>query len=301
MIMPVFTAHPTEAKRRLVLLKLGAPHRRAGRPTSATPRRGGAGRARPCARRSSPSGRATRRAPAPTVLDEVRGGLYHFERTLFELAPEFARKLERALAREYAGAPSRRSSCASGAGWAATATATPTSRWRRPRRRCASTRGSRCASACARWTSAARPPHLHRAAGRAAGAGREPGARRPGVPERSAGRASATRTNPIGRSWRCVTAGSAPARGGRGALARRPRPRPGTYRGVDGFLEDLRLVEESLRAHRGQRLAEGRLGTLMPQADIFGFHLATLDLRQHSRAAPGRWPRCSRARGCASD
>src|SRR5262245_13025820 len=32
----------------------------------------------------------------------------------------------------------------------------------------------------------------------------------------------------------------------------------------------------------GARLAQGRLGRLLAQARIFGFHLATLDLRQHS-------------------
>src|SRR6266581_988579 len=60
------------------------------------------------------------------------------------------------------------------------------------------------------------------------------------------------------------------------------RPRPGTYRDACDFLTDLRLVESSLRAHGGPRLADGRLGTLLDQAEIFGFHLATLDLRQHA-------------------
>jgi phosphoenolpyruvate carboxylase len=46
---------------------------------------------------------------------------------------------------------------------------------------------------------------------------------------------------------------------------------------------DLRLVQESLRAHGGERLAGGRLGTLVRQAETFGFHLACLDLRQDSR------------------
>src|SRR5207247_6740501 len=60
------------------------------------------------------------------------------------------------------------------------------------------------------------------------------------------------------------------------------RPRPGTYRDACDFLTDLRLLESSLRAHGGPRLADGRLGTLLAQAEIFGFHLATLDLRQHA-------------------
>ena len=60
------------------------------------------------------------------------------------------------------------------------------------------------------------------------------------------------------------------------------RPKPGTYASAAEFLADLRLVQESLRRHGGQRLADGRLGTLIRQAEIFGFHLATLDLRQHA-------------------
>ena len=41
-------------------------------------------------------------------------------------------------------------------------------------------------------------------------------------------------------------------------------------------------MQESLRRHGGERLADGRLGTLIRQARIFGFHLAALDLRQHA-------------------
>ena len=60
------------------------------------------------------------------------------------------------------------------------------------------------------------------------------------------------------------------------------RPKPGTYASAADFLADLRLVQESLRRHGGERLADGRLGTLIRQAEIFGFHLAALDLRQHA-------------------
>ncbi len=59
-------------------------------------------------------------------------------------------------------------------------------------------------------------------------------------------------------------------------------PVPNTYRSVDEFIADLRLMQDSLGEHKGERLAIGRLGTLIRQADIFGFHLATLDLRQHA-------------------
>ncbi|MFP5466900.1 MAG: phosphoenolpyruvate carboxylase [Gammaproteobacteria bacterium] len=54
------------------------------------------------------------------------------------------------------------------------------------------------------------------------------------------------------------------------------------YRGVDEFLADLRTIDASLRAHHGQALAQGRLRSLIRAAEVFGFHLATVDLRQSS-------------------
>ncbi len=54
------------------------------------------------------------------------------------------------------------------------------------------------------------------------------------------------------------------------------------YHHVGEFLADLDLISESLRANRGERLADGRLSTLICQARVFGFHLATMDIRQHS-------------------
>jgi phosphoenolpyruvate carboxylase len=59
-------------------------------------------------------------------------------------------------------------------------------------------------------------------------------------------------------------------------------PRPGTYRDAGEFIADLRLMQDSLRRHHGARLADGRLAVLVQQAEVFGFQLATLDLRQHA-------------------
>lgn len=58
--------------------------------------------------------------------------------------------------------------------------------------------------------------------------------------------------------------------------------RPGTYRDAGELIADLCLMQDSLRRHRGERLADGRLAVLVQQAEVFGFHLATLDLRQHA-------------------
>lgn len=48
------------------------------------------------------------------------------------------------------------------------------------------------------------------------------------------------------------------------------------------FLEDLTTIRESLRAHHGAALIDSRLAPLMRAVEVFGFHLATVDLRQSS-------------------
>ncbi len=60
-------------------------------------------------------------------------------------------------------------------------------------------------------------------------------------------------------------------------------PREQIYMNADEFRADLHLVQASLRGLQGgDRLAEGKLGMLILQSEIFGFHLASLDLRQHA-------------------
>jgi phosphoenolpyruvate carboxylase len=54
------------------------------------------------------------------------------------------------------------------------------------------------------------------------------------------------------------------------------------YHSVDEFMADLRLIDASLRANKGARIADGRLADLIRNVEVFGFHLATLDVRQHS-------------------
>ncbi len=51
----------------------------------------------------------------------------------------------------------------------------------------------------------------------------------------------------------------------------------------DDFARDLQLVRESLAANGGERLARSLLDPLLRQVETFGFHLHTLDIRQHSR------------------
>lgn len=54
------------------------------------------------------------------------------------------------------------------------------------------------------------------------------------------------------------------------------------YTSPQAFIADLDTIGDSLRAHHGLALTRPRLNTLRRAADIFGFHLATLDMRQSS-------------------
>ncbi len=54
------------------------------------------------------------------------------------------------------------------------------------------------------------------------------------------------------------------------------------YAQAEEFLADLRVIEASLRAHGGAGMAAERLHPLVRAVEVFGFHLATVDLRQSS-------------------
>jgi phosphoenolpyruvate carboxylase len=54
------------------------------------------------------------------------------------------------------------------------------------------------------------------------------------------------------------------------------------YASAEAFLADLRMIEASLCSHHAQALAAQRLHPLIRAVEVFGFHLATVDLRQSS-------------------
>ena len=61
-----------------------------------------------------------------------------------------------------------------------------------------------------------------------------------------------------------------------------PRVPLPAYAGTSDLLADLRVMAASLRDHHGDSLIDFRLGPLIRAVDVFGFHLATVDLRQSS-------------------
>ena len=66
------------------------------------------------------------------------------------------------------------------------------------------------------------------------------------------------------------------------AAAETPSP-PDAYAEADQFAHDMTVLRESLAAHGGVRLAQRWLDPLIRQIETFGFHLSTLDIRQHAR------------------
>ena len=54
------------------------------------------------------------------------------------------------------------------------------------------------------------------------------------------------------------------------------------YGSAHELLADLRVIETSLRERHGGALVDLRLGSLVRAVEVFGFHLATIDLRQSS-------------------
>jgi len=58
---------------------------------------------------------------------------------------------------------------------------------------------------------------------------------------------------------------------------------PASYCNASEFEQDLLLIQSSLKANRGQRQAHTYLRSLLRKVRKFGFHLHTLDIRQHAR------------------
>ncbi|MGG1519942.1 phosphoenolpyruvate carboxylase [Paenibacillus oryzisoli] len=55
------------------------------------------------------------------------------------------------------------------------------------------------------------------------------------------------------------------------------------YNSPEEFIHDLTIMDESLRSHYADFVADNYIKKLIRQVELFGFHLATLDVRQHSK------------------
>ena len=293
LIMPVFTAHPTEAQRRTVLTKL---HRLAGLLhqldfESPTPDERAAALERLREELASLWETEETRAYRPGVLDEVRNGLYYFETTLFDLAPEIEERLRRALRETFPGHAFQVPHFLRFGSWIGG------DRDGNPN---VDTKATEAAlrehqvMALRLYLRALDRMHGHLSVAHDENED-EDGEFKESLradalvfPEEARRAEDRYRRQPYRQKLAFVY------RKLQGTLeaAARPwradhRPQPGAYADATEFLLDLRVLQRSLRRRAGRRLAEGGLGTLIAQAEIFGFHLASLDLRQHAERHAG--------------
>ena len=73
------------------------------------------------------------------------------------------------------------------------------------------------------------------------------------------------------------------------------RLRADGYRTGDELAADLERIDGALRAHRAGAIADGALADLRTRVEVFGLHLASLDLRAHVDEVRDRGPRLVQA------
>jgi phosphoenolpyruvate carboxylase len=282
-VVPVLTAHPTEARRRAVvdalrriaveLLRLDAPRLPGDDQATATRRLleeiTGLWRT------------AQLRRDRPSPLDEVRSVMAVFDATLFRLVPATYRALEQALAGEASGTgpPPFRPYLRWGSWVGGDRDGNPsvTAETTRATMAIQADHVLRGLEAVTRRVAQALP----------VAAATTPPPRellasleRDGAAFPGPAAAIATRWPDEPYLQKLLLAAERLA-ATRAALLGGPEAGPG-YRDARAFLDDVRLVQASLAAAGAARLAYGELQHLAWQAETFGFHLASLEVRQHA-------------------
>ncbi|WP_135548212.1 phosphoenolpyruvate carboxylase [Paenibacillus cymbidii] len=75
----------------------------------------------------------------------------------------------------------------------------------------------------------------------------------------------------------------------------------GKYETPEAFINDLRLMYVSLRRHGADYVADRHIKKLVRQVRLFGFHMATLDVRQHSKEHENAMSEVLRMMGITSE
>ncbi len=300
-VNPVLTAHPTEARRRAVVDALRRVGEQVDRLDDEPPGPPGSEvaevRRRLLEEISILWRTAQLRDERPSPLDEVRSLMSVFDESLFRLVPKVYRELDQALAGDAAGTvPPAFGAWLRWGSWVGgdrdgnpTVTAEVTRATLAIHAdhllrglEAATRRIGRSLTAAASTT----PPSPALSASLGADAADLPTAvaairkRSPGEPHRqklllAAERLAATRAV-LAPSAHWLAAASQSRGSGDGQDA------ASAYPGPDAFLADLRLVQASLVAAGAPRLAYGELQHLVWQTETFGFHLASLEVRQHA-------------------
>ena len=272
-VHPVFTAHPSEARRRTLLQHLqqaGILIEQLDNPQLAP---GGRDRVLDELRTRITLiwQTAEARVERPSVLDEVRSVLYFLVGTVYEVAPGVERALERTVAENYPGAHEKLPPVLRFGSWVGSD---------RDGNPAVTAEVTRAAARMARSAVLRK----YREEVQSLGRDLSVSARQVGVSaalmDSIARDLSEMGLQPV-RRW-----ADEPYRRKFGLIGERLRRadagEPGAYGAPGEFLADLALIEHSLRAHRGERVADGPLRDLVRRVEIFGFHLAELEIRQHA-------------------
>ena len=276
---PVLTAHPTEARRRAVvnaLRRIGRQLTRLADPQCSDPERADA-RRRLLEEIDVLWRTAQIRTVHPDPLDEVRATLAVFDEALFESVPGIYRLLDTSLSPEDAGRrPPMAPSFIRFGSWAG---------------------GDRDGNPLVTAAATAAAMAIHVGQGLRALEAATASVARALTAERSMAPADPALTGRLQRARDsdpqgfALIARSSPDEPHRQFLlhvagrlhATREEAARG-YRGPEEFLDDLRVTQVSLAAGGAERLAYGELQHLVWHAETFGFALAELEIRQHSRA-----------------
>lgn len=226
----------------------------------------------------------------PRVGDEVKNALFYLEEILHPLVPRIYARLEETVAAAYGTRivvpPLLRFGSWVGADMDGNPNVTPD------------------VAVDTAMAHAARAVALHLAQVRTLGAALSQSTRRVAVseelleslareraahPERADGVEVRTQDEPYRRKLRWIEA-KLEATHGAFVAARAHRDRTGAllfgYASPEALLADLRVIERSLEAHAGEHAGLRRVRDLARQVEVFGFHLAKLDVR-----VPAAWVR----------
>jgi phosphoenolpyruvate carboxylase len=276
----VMTAHPTEARRRTTIDKLArvfAVLRELDRPDRPTPQDHADGRRRLLATVQELWGSDDIRAAERTVLDEVRAGLIHFASTLADTVPRIYRDLQEALGESYPDGneitvpPVLLFGSWIGGDRDGNPFVTPEMTVRSL---------ELMREQCLRLYDT----HLEQLAGRLSLSERLTGPASALAPILAAGE----RDFPTLARTLAVINPEEPYRRALSFVRERLRATreagQAGYPGPEGLLHDLRLIERALREGSGGLTAASDLADFIRRVEVFGFHYARLDIRQHARA-----------------
>ncbi|HZT40861.1 MAG TPA: phosphoenolpyruvate carboxylase [Chthonomonadaceae bacterium] len=299
-ICPTLTAHPTEARRRAVQDKLQAIAHwlvettlPPGIPRLDAPLDTG-GLAEEELRRALVELWQTDeiREYSLTVPDEVRNALYFFEHTILEVVPRLHDDLRAALQRAYPGSRFRIPPFLRYRSWVGgdrdgNPNVTPEVTWEAMIQHKQLALGHYIARVADLQREITLSARLHPVSEELLESLRRDGE----IVAMSPARLRRFAHEPYGLKLRYMTARltatrdrlTAPPEESGAALARDGAS--AAYPDAEAFLADLKLLQRSLRFCKADILAdEGGLSHLITQVETFGFHLATLDIRQHSDA-----------------